>query len=215
LQEDLRAVNAEMKVDEATCRRVGALAAYAVGEKQIQDALLLTDEMMEQVKASPVYLQALAEKSLERAEHSIAVSEGWDGVEQLGIGKVLKALEYNVDPAFALQAAAIANRAKRATTPHKTINAVNTGRVVILSMNRKFVDGRQVSEDRAVMTVEGRDMKSVPRRQADLPSPRKVTDMLQISKQRSAVEALVREETAMEMDELAGKYGIADELFDE
>lgn len=208
-------MNAELKVDEATCKRVGALAAYGIGEREIANALLLSEELMEQVRNTDAYKKAYAEKAAERVERAVAMEEGWDGVEQLGIEKVLDALAFNVDPRFALQAAAIANRAQRRTAPHKVINATVVNKVVVLTLNQRFVTKLTGGAGAGVIEGESRDMSAVPRKQVDLPTPRKVSEMLQLSGQKDAIQALVREESVSEIDLLAGKHGICDELFEE
>jgi hypothetical protein len=191
-----------------TRRKVAALAAFGLEDKTIADALLLTVPAVELIKLTPEYLQAYSEKTNERLNRAMDVEEGWDAVEEAAIAKTMDALKYNADPRFALQAAAVANRAVRRTpTAHKVLDASRSNAMIILSMNKKYIDGVTTTEQSATIIVEG-PATNAPKKRVDMPSPSRVAQLLSLTGAELGA-------PRNEMAEFAARHGIDADLLDE
>jgi len=198
--------------DIQTRKKVAGLAAYGLADKTIADSLFLSEAQMEEVKASEEYKLAYSEKLMERAETAIVLEEGWDGVETAAVAKVLQGLQYSSDPRFALQAAAIANRAVRRTPKaHQTIDASKAGGMIILSMNKRMIDGNKVSEQSATLVIEqnGNNVSQLAKKRTDIPSPKRVAEILGIAQNRGP------EKVLDELEQIAEAHGIDRALFED
>lgn len=183
-------------LDEASCARAGALAAYQFGPQEICDVLQITAEQVLFAKGTVAYAEAFADKAREKAMQQIDISDGWDGVEANAIAKVLAALKHSEDPKYALLAAGLANKAKRRTgMTARTIDANRVGGIVHISLNQKFVtnvqnNGGQINVENGSQTgsrserSDGPDTNTragqpqLPKKIRDMPTPKQVTDLL-------------------------------------
>lgn len=205
--------------DEITIKKVAALAAYSMTDQMISDALMISLETVAEIKVTSDFRTAYAEKLSERANRAIDLEEGWDAIETQAIIRTMESLKFNTDPRFALQAAAIANRAqRRSPAPNRTIDASRAGNMIVLTMAKKFVDKATGDETTQTMVLEAREGTSngsgsgpsnLPKRRADLPTPAKVAAMLKIGK------ASAQDTVLAELEEAVGMNGIDKSLFED
>lgn len=170
-----------IQCDEITCQRVGTLAAYGWTDAAIADALLLTLDQIAWAKTTDQFRGNFTRYSAERMEKAVTVAEGWDHLEEKSIERIAQALEYNVDPRFALQVARVANQAHRRTEGRgdRVIDASKSDapKVIQLSMNVNFISQKTNGEN-ATLDITARQPGVLPRRQADVPTPQAVSNLL-------------------------------------
>ena len=164
-------------VDAVTRARCASLSAHGISDRQIADVLLLTIEQVVAVKGTEEYITKYAEEAETAIKAQIDRDEGWDAVEQAALNSVREALKYNRDPKYALSAAALANKAERRTGqskgPHVIDNSGQTTNVIVLNLNRNYVNKTQT--DMVDVTPKVIDQ---PRKRSDLPSPKMVEQLL-------------------------------------
>lgn len=170
-----------IQCDEITCQRVGTLAAYGWTDAAIADALLLTLDQIAWAKTTEAFKGNFVRYSAERIEKAVTVAEGWDYLEEKAIERLGQAIEYNADPRFALQVARVANQAHRRTEGRgdRVIDAgkPDQPKVIQLTLNANFITQRQ-NGDTATLDITARSTKVLPRRQADVPTPQAVSNLL-------------------------------------
>jgi hypothetical protein len=175
----------DFRVDSATCKKVGSLAAYGMNDRAIADALLLSAEQLHFAKTSEEFKQAFSTAAQSRAERVMQLEEGWDALEEKALGTVLETLEHNRDPKFALHAAFVANKAVRRSPASngRVIDASKVNNVIVLQLNQKFVQKVQVTDQNAVLDVSPivERQRQLPRKSHDVPTPKKVSNLLGVS----------------------------------
>lgn len=189
-------------VDAITRARCGNLAAYGLIETQIADAVLIKVEQVIACKESPEYIQAYAKATSEKTQRAIDLEDGWDAVEEAAVHAVLQGLQYNRDPAFALSAARVANQATRRTpgSNRAPINAAKAGTVIVLQMNKTFVDKSMKGNGAAMIDVSPQEKnKSIEQRRVDMATPDQVNNLLNIARQTADDMRLGALEKAMKL----------------
>jgi len=130
----------EMKKQE----QLGKLARMKAAGMQAVDiaaATNLSESRLSQIFSSEEYLTIAEVVSSEQFEQQEMVNQGWDGIEALGITRVLEALDSDPDPDFALKAAALANKAvRRGAHQNNPINPVGAGLKAVVVLNNTFIE---------------------------------------------------------------------------
>lgn len=191
--------NAEYQISAATCARAGSLAVYGMADRAIADTLLITVEQVLLVRQTEEFKKAFAAKSQERQQRLMDLEDGWDCVEEKALNAVLENLEYNRDPRYALLAARTANSATRRSpsSAGRVIDATRGSNVIVLSLNQNFVNKSAVAPDAAVLDIVPVPVRTeAARRRVDLPSPKRVAEMLQINRSKSAALTEIEEDCA-------------------
>ena len=168
------------EVDDATCRKAGTLAAYGLTDRAIADALLLSQEQTAYARQSEPFKISFSKQSSERAQRLIDLEEGWNALEERALSTVLETLKFNRDPRFALQAAFTANKANRRTpgANGRVIDAAKAGNIIVLTMNQGYVEKAQVNAGVIDVNTREQEVRQIPKRQHDVLTPQKVTDLL-------------------------------------
>jgi len=199
--------------DERICVKAGTLAAYGLSDLDLAAALLLTQEQVLDLKLTKRFKEAYSQHTMERANSLINRAEGWNAVEETGLAQVLQALQLSRDPNFALRAAVFANRAIRHTpsTVGRVIDASRAGNVVQLTLSKKFVTATKNEDGSStVETVELTARASLPKKQSDLPNPRKISEILGIAEVRSE-----KQREISRIEQLAEEFGVSPEMLDD
>lgn len=201
----------ELAVSAATCARVGALAVYGMVDRAIADTLLITVEQVLLIKNTEEFKKAFAAKSQERQQRLMDLEEGWDTVEEKALNAVLENLEYNRDPRYALLAARTANSATRRSpsSTGRVIDASRASNVIVLSLNQNFVNKIAVTPNAAVLDITpAAPREQLAKRRVDLPTPKRVAEMLQIGKADKS--------SAMtEIEQACAEAGVDPSMFEE
>lgn len=176
--------NAADLVDRVSRRKAGKLAAHGLSERQIADALLLTEEQVVACKKTEEYIAAYTEQVREKIETSIDLEEGWDGVEKRALAHVFEAMEYNRNPKFSLTVAAVANKAKRRTPSgqDKPIDTTRIGNVIQITVNKIYAERAVINGE---IPVEKRSQLIEQRKISDIPTPQAVHTLLEQDKDES------------------------------
>ena len=181
LQEPVPVVIAT-EVDIATCKKVGVLAAYGLSDRDIADALLLSQEQINYARNSDHFKQAYSRQAQDRAQRAIDLEEGWDAVESTGLATVLETMRTNRDPRFHLQAAFVANRARRRSPASigRVIDAGKAGNVIMLTMNKNYISTNNKGGEISIRAQT--NPAELPRKMSDVLSPKRVGELLQAPK---------------------------------
>lgn len=203
--------NAEYQISAATCARAGSLAVYGMVDKAIADTLLITVEQVLLIRQTDEFKKAFAAKAQERQQRLMDLEDGWDCVEEKALNTVLENLEYNRDPRYALLAARTANSATRRSpsSAGRVIDATRGSNVIVLTMNQNFIQKAAVSPEAAVLDITPMQARGdAAKRQVDLPTPKRVQELLQIGKAgRSAA--------LDEIDAACAEAGVDRSMFEE
>lgn len=168
-------------VDVTTRARVGSLVAHGLLDHEICSALLLSPLQLDFCKTTLEYQAAYSKNVLEKAEQRHDIERGWDAVEERGIEVTLKHLLSSNDPKYALHAAMIASKAPRRQTSqsNRIIDANGGAQTIILQMNPVYIN--RMAQGNKTINIEQRDpesAKQIPRKQVDIPAPRRVMELL-------------------------------------
>lgn len=168
-------------MDVISRARCGTLAAHGLTVQQIADTLLLSIEQVKACEQSQEYKNKYAETAEDVIQRQIDMDEGWDVVETKAIAAIIQTLDFNRDPKYALFAAKTANAAKRRSRNQvdnpKVIHADEPRgpRVISITMNKTFINTAAGSAANIEILPKQIDQ---PRKQADLPSPKAVENLL-------------------------------------
>lgn len=201
----------EILISAATCARAGALAVYGMADRAIADTLLISVEQVLLIRQSDEFKKAFATKAQERQQRLMDLEDGWDTVEEKALSAVLENLEYNRDPRYALLAARTANSATRRSpsSTGRVIDARQSGNVIVLTLNQNFIQKTAVSPNAAVLDVTPAPARGEnAKRQVDLPTPKRVSEMLQIGGKN-------RSQAADEIDQACIEAGVDRSMFEE
>lgn len=184
-------------VDQITRRKCGKLAVYGLVDTQIADALMLSVEQVIAIKLTTEYKAAFSEAAVERIDRNIDLEDGWDVVEEKALQGILEQISFNRDPRFLLMAGRVANQAKRRTPTNadRPIDAMKAGNTIVLTLNQRFVNGAQSTENHASIDITPKPtMADVPmRKQIDMPTPKRISEILNINNDKSELRELADE----------------------
>lgn len=121
-------------------QKLARMILFGVSPVQIATACGITESRISQIKTTEEYKQVEQEIASEQYEEQQLVNQGWDGIEALGINKVVQHLQQNPEPEFALKAAMIANKAVRRGQFKNTPIAQSAGARTVIVLNQAFVN---------------------------------------------------------------------------
>ena len=146
---------------DAALEKLAKLVLLDVPQRAIAKAFGVEQSRISQIVASQRFQDKLAELAAEQLEEQELLNQGWDSVEQIALSQVVKAMQMNPEPEFALKAAAVANKARRrGGIHHNPINMGASGKAVInLQINfAKRLQGEPVETE---LTGNATDMLNV------------------------------------------------------
>jgi len=132
-------------MDIKKLEKIAKLVLVQVKQNQIALVCGVSESSISQIISSKEYKEVEQVMLVEKAEQMSLLDEGWDGVEALGVKRVLQELQQNPDPEFALKAAVVANKAIRrenSSFKNKPI-AADQGVRATIHLNPVFVDKMQ------------------------------------------------------------------------
>lgn len=177
-----------------TIEKLVTLRMQGVPDNQICDLYSLTAPEYEKIQKDEEYIDLLCEKTTEGLVNQHERNAGWDDVEDQALVNVLGHLEKDIDPDFALRAAAVANKAVRRRANNTPVTGAAGVRAVI-SLSTQFidkVDGNMVIQHRQVALEQSAE------RIVDMPDMQQAMEIL-----RPKTEAQLADQK--DMQELMGK----------
>ena len=150
----------------------------------IATATNLTEGRLSQIFNSEEFLTIAERVSNEQFEQQEMVNSGWDGIEALGITRVLEVLDNDPDPDFALKAAALANKAvRRGAHQNNPIVPANAGLKAVVVLNNTFIEnlkGNAILGDKSDEVSLTKQKKAV-----NFMAPKCVQDLLTLPSQEA------------------------------
>lgn len=200
-------------VDEHTILRAASLSAKGMLDTQIVDILLLTDHQLKALKTTDAFKLKYSEEATKAIERQFDLEEGWDSLEEEALGIMLDTMRVVRDPKFALQVAAVANRAERRAknkdTAPKVVDGSNkTQNIVILNLNRNYINK---SGDAKTIDVTARPAQ-IPLKQSDVPAPKLVDQILSDGEAFRTKEKPVAQQMEDDLAEMLQQSGV---IFDQ
>jgi hypothetical protein len=183
------------EVDAASIVRAAYFAAHSCTRQQIADILMLTYDHIVAIETTQAYKKKYAEEADSIINAEFERSAGWDELEGDAIAGLMEIMKYQKNPDFLLRVAAVANKAERRSKQSKTDAKVVdasaagvTNNIVILNMNRGFVERQQNN----TIDVTPRP-KEIPLKQSDIPPPKLVDEILAPARDRAGITQIKKE----------------------
>lgn len=125
--------------------RIAQLMLLDVPQRQIAQAVNLSEGRVSQILQDEEFKAILSQKSLEHHEQQKAVNEGWDTLEALAISGLMKHMEVAADPNLMLRVASVANKAtRRGQYVNNPLNVAGAaGARVVINLGQVFVNKLQ------------------------------------------------------------------------
>ncbi|PNX50666.1 MAG: hypothetical protein BV456_05945 [Thermoplasmata archaeon M8B2D] len=138
--------------------KLARMELHGVPRKQTAMAMGLSEGRISQIMETAEYASAAEIIAAENFDKNEMINKGWDGIEALGIRKVVEVLQNDPDPDFALRAATLANKASRRGGFSQNPISQNVGVRAIINLNANFVEKLQqnfeITKDRTSILVE-------------------------------------------------------------
>ena len=155
------------------------MVCMEVSNVEIARATNLTESRIVQIKDSDGFKELLAQTSYEKLEEQQTINDAWDAAEFTAVGNLLKSLEWNSDPDFALKVAMIANKARRrGEFGNRPIDG-QVGARAVLNLSTNFVVKLQQNGDAAPKQINGAAEKiDPPQKDSNILNPDAVEKLL-------------------------------------
>lgn len=168
-------------VPQDKIEKLARMEAAGIPHKQIALATNLSESRISQIFATNEFKIAVEKVAVENFEEQELINQGWDGVEALGITKVVSALQNDPDPDFALRAAAVANKAARRGNYRNNPIAQQAGVRTIINLNNTFIEKLQANTE-----IGADKVKTLinEKKSSDFMNPAEVQKMLKIESKK-------------------------------
>lgn len=136
-------MSAEIDIENLTNDKMLKLARMemqGVPRKQTSMAMGISEGRITQLIDTTEYKAAAEIVAGENYEQNELINQGWDGVEALGLQRVVETLQHDPDPDFALRAATYANKASRRGQYRNNPISQQVGVRAIINLNATFVE---------------------------------------------------------------------------
>jgi len=124
-------------------QKLARMEIVGVERKVTAQALGVSESRISQIMKTEEYLEQAQIVAGETFKQNELINKGWDGIEALGIRRVVEALQNDPEPDFALRAAALANKAQRRGTFSNNPISQNAGIRTVVQLNATFVEKLQ------------------------------------------------------------------------
>jgi hypothetical protein len=161
--------------------RVANMVAMGVSNFQVAEAMGLSEGRISQILGEDDFKVILAERYMQDQKRNSELNGGWDELEQTALGVLKKNMKYNMNPEFALRAAAVANKAQRRGAVGNTPLPAQMGHRVVISLKQVFVDKLQSGLHTGAMknvTPTGAMLSTSENKKVNLLSPGETLDLL-------------------------------------
>jgi len=151
-----------MANESAVLEKIANLVLNGVPQVQIAASCGVTESRISQVVATDEYKAVEQRLAVQYTEQQQIINGGWDAIEEHALTHVLKAMQANPDPEFALKTAAIANRATRRGAINQQPGVGSAGVRAVINLNATFVE--QLQQNFSIADTRGsrpRDQKRV------------------------------------------------------
>lgn len=165
--------------NQAQLEKLARMRSAGMQAVDIAVATSLTESRLSQIFATEDFMKVEELVANEQFEEQELMNAGWDGIEALGINKVVEHLNADPDPEFALKAAALANKAsRRGTHRNNPIATAAGGLKAVVVLNNTFVAQLQGN---AVLGNKSGEKSLVNQKKAvNFMAPKCVQDLLHI-----------------------------------
>lgn len=136
-------------MEQKYLEKLARMILFNIPQNQIAVAINVDESRISQIKATEEYKQIEQQIAAEQYEEQQLINQGWDGVEALGVNRVIQQLQSNPDPDFALRAALAANKATRRGSFRNNPIAQSAGVRAVINLNQVFVN--RVNNDSEAM----------------------------------------------------------------
>ncbi len=119
---------------------IGKHEVQGFDSKTISDLLGVTQEEVEAVREVQLYKNMLLLMKVEQSKGRINVDSGWDGLEEVALGRLFERVQLERDPEFLLKVAAVANKAQRRIRPNNVLDPAAAGTRIPLTLTRRTVE---------------------------------------------------------------------------
>jgi len=124
--------------------KIAKMEAAGVNPTEIQTMFNLSSEQFDKIQNMGDYQVLVTELKQTSIETQLNIAEGWDGVESFALTTVLDTLMNSPDPDYALRAAAIANKASRASRRGNRSGTLHPDSMqAVITLNPTFVQNIQ------------------------------------------------------------------------
>lgn len=138
--------------------KLARMELHGVPRKQTAAAMGLSESRISQIIELVEYQSAAEVIAAENFEEQQMINKGWDGIEALGITRVVRALQNDPEPEFALRAAVFANKAARRGGFAQNPISQSAGIRTVINLNSTFVDKLQqnfeIKKDKTSVLIE-------------------------------------------------------------
>jgi len=124
-------------------QKLARMELHGIDRKQTSLAMGVSESRISQIIETEEYKEQAEIIAGEAFQQNELINKGWDGIEALGIRRVVTALQNDPDPEFALKAATYANKASRRGGYANTPISQNAGVRAIVQLNTTFVEKLQ------------------------------------------------------------------------
>jgi len=159
--------------------KMASMQIAGVPSTQIALATGLSEGRISQLHEEPIYLEILQALSAKDHEKQELLNQGWDSVEAMSVGVLVRELQGTPEPEFALRAAQAANKAVRRGQFKNNPIAQNMGLKAVVMLNPTFVDKLQQNFD--VTKTNNEDTK-LEKKECDFLAPNAVQKLLHMGK---------------------------------
>lgn len=167
--------------------KLARMELHGVPRKQTSMAMGLGESRITQLMETDEYKTAAEQIAGENFAQNELINKGWDGIEALGIRRVVETLQADPDPDFALRAASIANKAARRGGFAQNPISANVGVRAIINLNSTFVEKLQqnfeITKNKTSVLVE-------KQKDSDFMGAQAVQELLHLRKEKDGIEKL-------------------------
>lgn len=143
-------------------QKLARMELHGIAREQTAMALGVSESRISQVILTDEFLEHAQTVAGENFQQNELINKGWDGIEALGIKRVVQALQQDPEPEFALRAATFANKAQRRGGFTNQPISQAAGVRAIVQLNSTFVQKLQQN-----FNIEKQDNSAMVENQKD------------------------------------------------
>lgn len=155
--------------------KIARMRLHEVPLSEIAAIVGISESRISQICATEQYQEIYSKLAYEIVEQYNTLNDGWDSVEALALDCVVKHLEWQKDPDFALRAATMANRANRRGRFNNVPLQGRTDVRAVINLSAKFV--QKFEQHFTPQPNVPRNLNGNPDKKIDM-LPRKASDVL-------------------------------------
>lgn len=124
-------------------------------DESILQVLGASQAELDELTQDPLYKQIRVLVGAAQAQARVNQTAGWDGIEDLAVGRLLERLPFEKDSEFLLRVAAVANKATRRSQPaQQVLNPQDQMGKVAVTLTRRIVEKLNATQAQTVRVEE-------------------------------------------------------------